>query len=77
MQTAKVFKNGNSQAVRLPKGFRVEGDEVVIKKMGDTIMLMPKRYEYAALKSLLDQLDPDFRIDRDQPVEDQERNFDL
>lgn len=76
MQTAKVFKNGNSQAVRLPKDFRVEGDEVVIKKMGDTILLMPKRYEYA-LKSMLDQFEPDFRIDRNQPAEDQERDFDL
>ncbi|MFA7384246.1 MAG: type II toxin-antitoxin system VapB family antitoxin [Desulfurivibrionaceae bacterium] len=77
MQTAKVFKNGNSQAVRLPKGFRVEGDEVVIKKIGDTILLMPKRYEYAALKSMFDQFEPDFRIDRDQPVSNQERDFDL
>jgi len=77
MQTAKIFKNGNSQAVRLPKEFRVEGDEVVIKKMGDTILLMPKRYEYAALKSMLDRFEPGFRIVRSQPVEDQERDFDL
>lgn len=77
MQTAKVFMNGNSQAVRLPKNFRLEGDEVVIKKMGDAIMLMPKRYSYAALKASLDQLDADFQIERNQPTEHQERDFGL
>lgn len=77
MQTAKIFMNGNSQAVRLPKEFRLEGDEVVIKKIGDTILLMPKRYSYAALKASLDQLDPDFQIGRDQPTEQQERDFGL
>ena len=77
MQTAKVFMNGNSQAVRLPKNFRLEGDEVVIKKMGDDIMLMPKRYSYAALKASIDQLDADFQIERNQPTEHQERDFGL
>jgi len=77
MQTAKIFMNGNSQAVRLPKEFRLEGDEVVVKRVGDTIVLMPKRYSYAALKASLGQLDPDFRIERDQPTEHQERDFGL
>ncbi len=77
MQTAKIFMNGNSQAVRLPKEFRLEGDEVVVKKIGDTIVLMPKRYSYTALKASLDQLDPDFQIERDQPTEHQERDFGL
>jgi antitoxin VapB len=75
MQTAKVFKNGNSQAIRLPKEFRVEGDEVMIKKINDTILLMPKRYEYSALKTSLEQFEPEFLIDRNQPVEDQKRDF--
>ena len=77
MQTAKIFMNGNSQAVRLPKEFRLEGDEVMVKKIGDTIVLMPKLYTYEALKESLDQLDPDFQIERDQPIEHQERDFDL
>ena len=77
MQTAKLFMNGGSQAVRLPKEFRLEGDEVVIKKMGDAIMLMPKRYSYAALKASLDQFSPDFQIERNQPTEHQERDFGL
>ena len=77
MKTAKIFMNGSSQAVRLPKEFRLEGDEVVVKRVGDTIVLMPKRYSYAALKASLDQLDPDFQIERDQPTEHQERDFGL
>jgi antitoxin VapB len=41
MNTAKLFKNGQSQAVRLPKHCRFIGDEVIIKKIGDAVLLMP------------------------------------
>ena len=41
-RTAKLFKNGGSQAVRLPKEFRLEGDEVFVRLDGDTIILSPK-----------------------------------
>ena len=40
-QRAKLFKNGRSQAVRLPKGFRFDGDEVEIRKEGDAVILEP------------------------------------
>ena len=40
---AKVFQNGRSQAVRLPKECRVDTDEVYIEKVGDTLILKPKR----------------------------------
>ena len=43
MITAKLFKSGGSQAVRLPKAFRFEGSEVVIEKRGDEVVLKPKR----------------------------------
>ena len=42
METAKVFRNGQSQAVRLPKEFRFSEDEVGIKKIGGMVMLFPK-----------------------------------
>ena len=42
MQTAKLFKNGRSQAVRLPKEFRMTGEEVYVKRAGDSIVLTPK-----------------------------------
>ena len=41
-RTAKLFKNGGSQAVRLPKEFRLEGDEVLVRIEGDPIVLSPK-----------------------------------
>lgn len=43
MKTAKIFRSGNSQAVRLPKEFRVVDDEVFIKKAGDNLVLIPKK----------------------------------
>jgi antitoxin VapB len=41
-KTAKIFMNGNSQAVRLPQEFRFEGKEVYIRKVGDEVILSPK-----------------------------------
>jgi len=41
METAKVFFNGRSQAVRLPKEYRVSSNEIGIKKVGKTILLYP------------------------------------
>ncbi len=41
MATAKLFRNGRSQAVRLPKEFRFEGDEVSIRREGDSVILEP------------------------------------
>ncbi|MBI5445429.1 MAG: AbrB/MazE/SpoVT family DNA-binding domain-containing protein [Deltaproteobacteria bacterium] len=76
MQTAKIFKNGNSQAIRLPKEFRFEGDEVVVKKVGDAVMLFPIRYRAETLKEALDELEPEFRLEREQPEEQQGRDFD-
>ncbi len=43
MTTAKLFQHGGSQAVRLPKAFRFEGNEVVIEKRGEEVVLKPKR----------------------------------
>ncbi|MDR1158154.1 MAG: type II toxin-antitoxin system VapB family antitoxin [Oscillospiraceae bacterium] len=42
METAKLFVNGKSQAVRLPKEYRFSGDEVGIRKVGDIVLLFPK-----------------------------------
>jgi len=76
MQTAKLFMNGKSQAVRLPKEFRFEGDEVVIKRVGgDAVMLFPKRYRSSVLEKALGELDPDFYVEREQPKERQRRDF--
>ncbi len=42
MLTAKIFKNGRSQAVRLPKQFALPGTEVYVTKVNDVVMLVPK-----------------------------------
>jgi antitoxin VapB len=41
-RTASLFRNGRNQAVRLPKGFAFDADEVVIEKWGDALILRPK-----------------------------------
>jgi len=76
MQTARIFTNGNSQAVRLPKNLRFEGSEVVIKKVGDMVLLFPKKYSAARLKPLLASFDADFAIERAQPATAEQREFD-
>ena len=42
MDTAKIFENGRSQAVRLPQKYRFNADEVVIQRLGDAVLLVPK-----------------------------------
>ena len=42
MDTAKVFENGRSQAIRLPKKFRFNVDEVIVQQLGDAVLLAPK-----------------------------------
>lgn len=54
METAKVFENGRSQAVRLPKKFRFQVDEVVVQQLGDAVLLAPKD---AVWKIFFDGLD--------------------
>ena len=73
MKTAKLFKNGRSQAVRLPKEFRMTGSEVYIKKQGEAIILLPKENSWAPLFSSLNHFTKDFKIERNQPGEDQKR----
>ena len=61
MKTAKVFKQGNSQAVRLPKEFRFQDDEIFIRKQGDTVLLIPKKaVRWQHLKSCIGKFKGDF-----------------
>lgn len=74
MQTARIFNNGNSQAVRLPKEFRFDEEEVVIKKIGDMVVLLPAKYRAESLLAMLDEIGP-MDIKREQPTEQQGRDF--
>jgi antitoxin VapB len=72
MKTAKLFKNGESQAVRLPKEFRFTGEEVFIKRMGTAVVLLPKSKSWDTLLASLSKFSPDFMEEREQPPQ-QER----
>jgi antitoxin VapB len=67
MKTAKLFQNGQSQAVRLPKEFRFEGDEVIIKRSGNAVVLIPANHSWDALTNSLGKFSADFMNDRNQP----------
>lgn len=60
MDTAKLFWSGRSQAVRLPKEFRIDGDEVRIRRHGVAVILEPIAHDWAWLDALAGPLDTDF-----------------
>ncbi len=68
MDTAKLFKNGQSQAVRLPKAFRFEGEQVYIKKVGNAVVLMPYDDPWQIMWDSLDKFSDDFMLERNQPT---------
>ncbi len=63
MMTAKVFENGRSQAVRLPKEYRFNTDEVAVNKIGDIVMLMPKTNKWNSFMQAIDMFSEDFMKD--------------
>ena len=73
--SAKLFKNGQSQAVRLPKAFRMPGKEVKISKDGNRVILEPVNMSCAEWLKVLDQFSPDFKIERNQPLAPPNRVF--
>jgi antitoxin VapB len=76
MQTAKIFKNGSSQAIRLPKDFRFSGTDVYIKKFENVVMLIPKDDPWASFVDSLDDFTDDFMDERNQPTEQVRQSFD-
>ena len=74
METAKLFINGRSQAVRLPKAYRFEGNEVYVKKVAGGVLLIQKDQSVWGIweKNLMKYEEP-FMIERKQPEGQQER----
>lgn len=69
METAKIFENGKSQAVRLPKKFRLSGDEVYVQKVGQAVVLMPKESAWEIFMDGINSFTEDFFADgRDAEV---------
>ncbi|MCF6180052.1 MAG: antitoxin [Geopsychrobacter sp.] len=75
MKTAKLFQNGQSQAVRLPKDFRFDDSEVFIKKSGNVVCLIPKSDSWETLFDSLDKFSDDFMAERVQPEQDRRESF--
>jgi antitoxin VapB len=69
MKTAKLFKNGRSQGVRLPIEFRFEGDHVFLKRAGNGVLLLPAKQAWDSLVHSLDHFSDDFLADREQPAQ--------
>ena len=68
MKTAKLFKNGLSQAVRLPKEFRFIGKEVFIKRVGNVVVLIPQDKAWDSFFEGINSFSPDcFEGNREQP----------
>ncbi len=68
MKTARVFRNGKSQVVRIPKEFQIEAKEVEIERKGDALVLRPKKKSWDALIRSLDKFTGDFmKNGRNQP----------
>ena len=75
METAKLFVNGRSQAVRLPMAFRFEGCEVYIKKTAEGVLLIPKDGTvWDVWEKNLNKYDDDFMMERNQPESQQARD---
>ena len=72
MEVAKIFSNGGSQAVRLPKNCRFDQDEVLVNRIGSVVILMPKNDPWAPMMQSLDMFTDDFLADgiEDLPVQE-------
>jgi antitoxin VapB len=78
MATAKLFQNGQSQAVRLPKEFRFENiKEVFIQKINGMVVLIPKsdKSVWDTMFDNLDNFSDDFMQERTQPTQKREELF--
>ena len=75
MDTAKVFMNGRSQAVRIPKKYRFDTPEVEIQKKGNKIILSPIDRKKLLEKFLSEPTFPEFEIPRDDAQTIQERDL--
>lgn len=73
-QIAKIFMNGRSQAVRLPKEFRFDCDEVYITKQGDNVVISPTKPTWDDFFSQKSVFDEKYLNEREQGTP-QERDF--
>ena len=75
MDSAKLFCNGRSQAVRLPRDYRFDGEEVYIKKIGNAVVLIPKEKIWEVHEAGVDYFSDDYLDDRKQPAPKKRENL--
>jgi antitoxin VapB len=68
MDTAKIFVNGRSQAVRLPKEYRFDESDVFIKKINDIVILIPRDKLWKTFRSSLSKFSDDLLLERDNEI---------
>ena len=73
MLTAKIFENGRSQAVRLPKECRFDADEVAVGRIGRVVLLLPKDDAWDSFMQAVDMFSEDFMEDGRAAQTTQER----
>ena len=70
MKTATVTNHGSSQSVQLPEGFHVDGNEVYVKHVGKSVLLIPKDADlWDLMADSLDRFTVDYMLERTQPPE--------
>jgi antitoxin VapB len=73
--TAKIFMTGRSQAVRLPLELRFEGKEVIAKRFGGGVLLLPMDAPWGIMKEALEEFEPGFQLTREQPEVQKRRRW--
>ena len=74
-KTARVFTSGNSQAIRLPKEFRLETDEVFINRSGDSLILTPRMNSWKGFVEGFSGFSEDFAVQGDLSRDTARRTF--
>ncbi len=69
MNTARILPSGRSQAVRLPKEYRFQGTDVLIKHFGNGVLLLPIDMSWTMLEAALEEFEPGFQLKREQTEE--------
>ena len=76
MRTTKVFTSGNSQAIRLPKEYQVDDEELFVQKIGNTLVFFSKENPWEAFERSLGEFSEDFLAEgRDQPPNQERDSF--
>ena len=75
IDTARLFQSGRSQAVRLPEAYRFSGTEVIVKRFGNGVLLLPIEDPWQTLEAGLAAFEPGFQLSREQPEQQQQQEL--